>query len=38
MGDPVWITGTLATQLRTSDVADADYVMKGDKIEKFDVN
>ena len=38
MGDPVWITGTLATQLWTSDVADADYVMKGDKIEKFDVN
>ena len=24
MGDPVWITGTLATQLWTSDVADAD--------------
>jgi hypothetical protein len=35
MADPVWITGTLKTQAWSGDVADSDYVMAGDKVEKF---
>jgi hypothetical protein len=35
MQDPVWITGTITTQLWTNDAADADYVMTGDGVEKF---
>jgi hypothetical protein len=38
MADPVWITGTITTQLWTSDAADSDYVMTGDRVEKFPVN
>lgn len=36
MADPVWITGTMKTQAWSGDVADTDYVMTGDKVEKFD--
>jgi hypothetical protein len=35
MADPVWITGRLKTQAWSGDVADSDYVMAGDKVEKF---
>ncbi|MBN8278979.1 MAG: DUF3299 domain-containing protein [Gammaproteobacteria bacterium] len=38
MQDPVWVTGTLATQLWTNDAADADYVLTADGVEKFVVN
>lgn len=38
MEDPVWITGTITTQLWTNDAADSDYVMAGDRVEKFPVN
>lgn len=38
MQDPVWVTGTLATQLWTNDAADADYVLTADSVEKFAVN
>lgn len=38
MEDPVWVTGTITTQLWTSDAADADYVMTAEKVEKFAVN
>jgi hypothetical protein len=36
MADPVWITGTMKTQAWSGDVADTDYVMTGEKVEKFD--
>jgi hypothetical protein len=36
MADPVWITGTLKTQAWTGDVADTDYVMSGERVEKFE--
>jgi hypothetical protein len=36
MADPVWITGTLKTQAWSGDVADTDYVMTGERVEKFD--
>lgn len=38
MEDPVWVTGTMATQLWTNDAADADYVLTADSVEKFAVN
>ncbi|MEQ1800991.1 MAG: DUF3299 domain-containing protein [Gammaproteobacteria bacterium] len=38
MADPVWITGTITTQLWTNDAADADYVMTGESVERFPVN
>jgi hypothetical protein len=36
MADPVWITGTMKTQAWSGDIADSDYVMTGEKVEKFD--
>ncbi len=36
MNDPVWITGTIVTtEPWTGDLADADYAMAGDKVEKY---
>ncbi|MGB1034648.1 MAG: DUF3299 domain-containing protein, partial [Primorskyibacter sp.] len=33
--DAVWVTGTMSTQIQTTDIAETGYTLRADKIELY---